>query len=144
MQLHVLLFPVKDWLSLVPLGAAIGGVGYMSYLAFCPKARCKSTKCGINPSIHKENAKHVDVLDIESIGDKAALCRCWRSQKVLASNLKFVIVYSYFTYVLIYIYCFFFSFLIVMVHIISLTIKLGTMLDQFWFRRKNPKSLVGI
>ncbi|KAK6644739.1 hypothetical protein RUM43_001008 [Polyplax serrata] len=72
---------VKDWLSLVPLGAAIGGVGYMSYLAFCPKARCKSTQCGINPSIHKENAKHVDVLDIESIGDKAALCRCWRSQK---------------------------------------------------------------
>lgn len=50
----------------------------MSYLAFCPKAR----KDVINPSIHKENAKHVDVVDIESIGDKAAFCRCWRSAKV--------------------------------------------------------------
>lgn len=51
----------------------------MSYKAFCPKARKGEI---INPSIHKENAKHVDVVNIEDIGDKAAFCRCWRSAKV--------------------------------------------------------------
>lgn len=31
--------PVKDWLALVPPTAALAGLGYMSYRAFCPHAR---------------------------------------------------------------------------------------------------------
>ncbi|EEB16152.1 zinc finger protein CDGSH domain-containing protein, putative [Pediculus humanus corporis] len=64
----------KDWLSLVPLGAAIGGVSYVSYRALFPKIK-------VNPSLHKDNPKHVDVVEVENMGDNAALCRCWRSSK---------------------------------------------------------------
>ena len=30
---------VRDWISLVPPTALLAGIGYMSYKAFCPKAR---------------------------------------------------------------------------------------------------------
>ncbi|KAL0281356.1 UNVERIFIED_CONTAM: hypothetical protein PYX00_002366 [Menopon gallinae] len=68
----------KDWLSLVPLGAAIGGIGFLSYRAFYPRVGSSSL---INPNLHKDVAKYVDVLDIEDLKDKNAFCRCWRSSK---------------------------------------------------------------
>ncbi|CAB3377446.1 Hypothetical predicted protein [Cloeon dipterum] len=68
----------KDWLRLVPFGAAVGGLGYMSYRAFCPKGRCQGK---VNPNIKKDVAKVVDSVDIEDITEKAAFCRCWRSKK---------------------------------------------------------------
>lgn len=72
----------KDWVSLVPFGAAIAGLTYLSYKAYCPKARegCKK-KAVINPTIRKDIAKVVDSFDVEDIGEKAAFCRCWRSKK---------------------------------------------------------------
>ncbi|XP_038114491.1 CDGSH iron-sulfur domain-containing protein 2 homolog [Culex quinquefasciatus] len=69
----------KDWLSLVPPTAALSGLVYMSYLAFCPEARPKpSTK--VNRTIRPAEAKVVDMIDIEDIGEKAAFCRCWKSK----------------------------------------------------------------
>ncbi|XP_051171344.1 CDGSH iron-sulfur domain-containing protein 2 homolog [Leptopilina boulardi] len=69
---------VKDWLSLIPPTAMLAGIGYMSYKAFCPLARPPT--CGmINPKIQKDSNKVVDCVDIENIAEKAAFCRCWRS-----------------------------------------------------------------
>lgn len=68
-----------DWLSLIPPTAAVGGLVYVSYLAFCPEARPKpSTK--VNRSIRMAEAKVVDMIDIEDIAEKAAFCRCWKSK----------------------------------------------------------------
>lgn len=50
----------------------------MSYLAFCPEGRPKP-KNHVNHKISKQEAKVVNSVDIEDIGDKAAFCRCWKS-----------------------------------------------------------------
>lgn len=51
---------VRDWLSLVPLGAVIGGITYMSYLAFCPCGRvCKV--CGLR------SLKYLTILQVLSV-----------------------------------------------------------------------------
>ncbi|CAK9824275.1 CDGSH iron-sulfur domain-containing protein 2 homolog [Anthophora retusa] len=77
---------IRDWIALVPPTAILAGLGYMSYKAFCPLARgpvCKSCfqPCGrVNLTIKKDVNKVVDSVDIEDITDKAAFCRCWRSQ----------------------------------------------------------------
>ncbi|PSN39465.1 CDGSH iron-sulfur domain-containing protein 2 [Blattella germanica] len=73
---------VRDWASLIPFGAAIAGLTYMSYRAFCPKSREQSSqKPKVNPNIKKDTAKVVHSFDVEDIGDKAAFCRCWRSKQ---------------------------------------------------------------
>ncbi|XP_014225323.1 CDGSH iron-sulfur domain-containing protein 2 homolog [Trichogramma pretiosum] len=69
---------VKDWLALVPPTAALVGLGYMSYLAFCPEAR-KSDK-RVNCCINLKSDKIVDVVDVEDITEKAAFCRCWKTK----------------------------------------------------------------
>jgi CDGSH iron-sulfur domain-containing protein 2 len=63
----------------VPPTAAVAGVVYMSYLAFCPEARPKFM---VNLKIGKDKEKVVDMVDIEDIGEKAAYCRCWKSKTV--------------------------------------------------------------
>ncbi|XP_014203683.1 CDGSH iron-sulfur domain-containing protein 2 homolog [Copidosoma floridanum] len=68
---------VKDWLSLIPPTAVLAGIGYMSYVAFCPKAR-KSNQ--VNRTINKNNPKVVDMVDVEDITEKTVFCRCWKSQ----------------------------------------------------------------
>ncbi|EDS36231.1 zinc finger CDGSH domain-containing protein 1 [Culex quinquefasciatus] len=52
---------------------------YMSYLAFCPEARPKPS-IKVNRTIRPAEAKVVDMIDIEDIGEKAAFCRCWKSK----------------------------------------------------------------
>lgn len=74
-------FLVRDWISLVPPTAALAGLGYMSYRAFCPAGRPKPSG-RINPMIRLKEKKVVDFIDIEDIGEKASLCRCWKSKKV--------------------------------------------------------------
>ena len=91
----------------MPLGAVIGGVTYMSYLAFCPCAKkcnvcmieifslcnlpCISWfvltssltfQCNINEKIEKNNAKVVHSVDVEDLGETSAFCRCWKSKIV--------------------------------------------------------------
>lgn len=68
--------------------ACVAGATYVSYLAFCPKAR--SSTCGkVNPKILKNSPKVVDTIDVEDITDKAVFCRCWRSKNV-SENLNFL------------------------------------------------------
>jgi len=70
---------VKDWAALIPPTAALAGLTYISYRAFCPHGR--PAPCGkINPDILKTIPKVVDTVEIEDIADKAAFCRCWRSK----------------------------------------------------------------
>lgn len=68
----------KDWLSLIPPTAALVGVGYVSYLAFCPVSQRCRQQC--NKSVRKNEAKVVDMVDVEDIAEKAAFCRCWRTK----------------------------------------------------------------
>lgn len=77
----VSLLAVKDWLSLVPPTAFLAGIGYMSYLAFCPHGRPVPSRQS-NQKIRKNEAKVVDTIDIEDIAEKAAFCRCWKSNNV--------------------------------------------------------------
>uniref|UniRef100_A0A1B6CFI0 Iron-binding zinc finger CDGSH type domain-containing protein n=1 Tax=Clastoptera arizonana TaxID=38151 RepID=A0A1B6CFI0_9HEMI len=65
---------VKDWASLIPFFAAVGGVSYVTFRFFRPKSP-------VNPAIKKTETKVVDCLNIEDLGDKNAFCRCWRSEK---------------------------------------------------------------
>lgn len=82
--MHFLFFNllVRDWVSLLPPTAAVAGLGYMSYMAFCPEARKSVKVCRVNKSIRLDDAKVADFVDVEDIADKAAFCRCWKSKNV--------------------------------------------------------------
>ncbi|KAK9295517.1 hypothetical protein QLX08_010185 [Tetragonisca angustula] len=70
---------IRDWIALIPPTALLAGIGYMSYQAFCPKAR--GPPCGlVNLNLKKDVNKVVDTVDIEDITEKAVFCRCWRSK----------------------------------------------------------------
>lgn len=75
---------MKDWLTLVPPMAALAGLGYTFYLAYCPLARPEDSKCSAmcNRRVRKNEAKVVDILQIEDIAEQAAFCRCWKSKNV--------------------------------------------------------------
>lgn len=76
---------VRDWICLVPPTAALAGIGYMSYLAFCPEGRPKpSGRCNLHQKL--DETKIVDSIDIEDIAEKAAMCRCWKSNNVSKKN----------------------------------------------------------
>ncbi|XP_014244872.1 CDGSH iron-sulfur domain-containing protein 2 homolog [Cimex lectularius] len=65
---------VKDWASLVPFFAVVGGLSYTAYRAVKPRLV-------VNPSVQKHEAKVVHIANIEDLGDSTAYCRCWRSKK---------------------------------------------------------------
>ncbi|XP_030369915.1 CDGSH iron-sulfur domain-containing protein 2 homolog [Scaptodrosophila lebanonensis] len=73
---------LKDWLALIPPTAVVAGIGYMSYLAFCPAAqgRCSARSGRVNNFVKKHEAKVVDMIDVEDIAEKVALCRCWKTK----------------------------------------------------------------
>lgn len=66
----------------MPPTAVVAGLGYMSYLSFCPEARKCAKITRVNKSIRLEDAKVADFVDIEDIAEKAAFCRCWKSKNV--------------------------------------------------------------
>ena len=84
---------VGDWARLIPFGAAVGGLSYLSLQGLAhspvvgPFLREKLTMLPgmqeprVNSCIKMDCAKVVDTLDIEDLGDKAVLCRCWKSKK---------------------------------------------------------------
>lgn len=76
---------------MVPPTAAVAGLGYVSYLAFCPEARKSIKVTRVNKSIRLEDAKVADFVDIEDIAEKAAFCRCWNSKNVCIINLMLFI-----------------------------------------------------
>lgn len=47
----------------------------------------------VNPKIKKDSDKVVDMVDIENIAEKAAFCRCWRSENVsnFFANFLFIL-----------------------------------------------------
>lgn len=117
---------------MVPPTAALAGLGYMSYLAFCPEGRPKPTgRCNF---AHKLNeAKVVDAVDIEDIAEKAAFCRCWKSKNVNA-NIKFIKHFALkFTFL--------FSGLIVMV-LMERTTKLQETMSVHWLSNIKLKARV--
>ena len=124
MFLRLFFFTVKDWLALIPPTALVAGVGYMSYMAFCPQARkgCQTGRC--NPSIRKHEAKVVDMVDIENIAEKAAFCRCWKTKNVNELIFKTNRSITKFS-------CNF-SGPIVMAAMVNTTSKPATTLDQLW------------
>lgn len=77
---------VKDYLSLIPPTLLTAGAIYTAYVAFCPAAgnsglcRRKIINKRVNNKIRMDEAKVVDLLDIEDISEKAAFCRCWKSK----------------------------------------------------------------
>ncbi|CAO1428061.1 unnamed protein product [Diamesa tonsa] len=69
----------KDWLALVPPTALLAGTAYTLYMAYCPEARPKVSRRQ-NTTIRLGEAKVVDMIDVEDIGEKAAFCRCWKTK----------------------------------------------------------------
>ncbi len=45
-------------------------------------SRPKQPRPKINKKIRKDEPKVADKFDIEDLGDKVSLCRCWKSAKV--------------------------------------------------------------
>jgi hypothetical protein len=77
-------FAVRDWLALIPPTAAVAGLTYISYRAFCPHGRPQPSG-RVNTKILTDNPKVVDMIDIEDISEKAAFCRCWKTKNVSVS-----------------------------------------------------------
>jgi len=84
---------VGDWMRLIPFGAAVGGLSYLSMKGLAstpvvgPYIQNTMSKvpgfqpARINNSIKLDSPKVVDTVEIEDIGDKAVFCRCWKSKK---------------------------------------------------------------
>lgn len=89
---------VRDWLSLVPAAGAFAFVVYASAQVYKEKkpvvikflhekgviaapAPVKAPVGRCNDLVNMDCDKVVDKLDIEDLGNKAVLCRCWKSKK---------------------------------------------------------------
>nr|CAG4635208.1 EOG090X0JRY [Alona affinis] len=71
---------LRDWISLAPLAGVVAGISYLAYDKIQGGGLCKSNKgTHVNLAIKKNEAKVVDQIDVEDIGDKKVFCRCWRS-----------------------------------------------------------------
>ena len=75
------MFAVSEWFSLVPFVGTVSFIVYISVKAIQPLVTEASPL--VNPSISKDKAKVVDILEVEDLAsEKIAYCRCWRSKKV--------------------------------------------------------------
>ncbi len=84
---------IGDWLRLVPFGVAVGSLSYLGLkgLSVAPgigpaiqehlKALPGFKPDHVNKKVKKSEAKVVDTVDIEDMGDKGVFCRCWKSKK---------------------------------------------------------------
>ena len=79
---------ISDWMRLVPFGVAVGGLSYLSLqglanspvvgpvvkekLSMLPGMKDKNR---VNNTVKMEQAKVVDTIDIEDLGDKGVFCR---------------------------------------------------------------------
>ncbi|GAB6019632.1 hypothetical protein CHUAL_001194 [Chamberlinius hualienensis] len=66
----------KEWLRLLPLIGTVSFISWVTFTRFFPR-----NKHAVNPNFQKESDKVVHCFDIEDLGAKVSLCRCWRSQK---------------------------------------------------------------
>ncbi|XP_055343227.1 CDGSH iron-sulfur domain-containing protein 2 homolog B-like [Paramacrobiotus metropolitanus] len=81
-----------EWVRLAAFTGAVGFAGFVAVRGvftllpedFLSKLPCRLTRGKyrwMNKCIEKERPKCNHVIDIEDIGKKASLCRCWRSAK---------------------------------------------------------------
>ncbi|KAL7055872.1 hypothetical protein AAHC03_022950 [Spirometra sp. Aus1] len=69
----------REFIELSAFTAFSAAVGYSVY--FTTRSLCSKHSDHINRCYKKEQAKCVDIVDIESIDQKKAFCRCWLSSK---------------------------------------------------------------
>ncbi|RUS69635.1 hypothetical protein EGW08_022600 [Elysia chlorotica] len=68
-------FPGKEWVTTyIPLASSIALALYVVWDARRPKVGL------VNPDIQKDQQKVVHSIDVEDIGEKLSICRCWRSK----------------------------------------------------------------
>ena len=92
MYLHAVInwlfsIPVKEWAHLITFSAAVGTTGYILGKPFYEKyiekrIFDKKDYSPMNYDIRFEAEKVYDIIDVEDLGEKTNLCRCWRSKKV--------------------------------------------------------------
>nr|CAG4645959.1 EOG090X0JRY [Lynceus sp. MCZ IZ 141354] len=70
---------LKDWLYMVPFGAAIAGVSYLTYDKVSSLQAGKNQR--MNCVVKLNEAKVVDTINIEDLDKSVYLCRCWKSKK---------------------------------------------------------------
>ncbi|ESO02400.1 hypothetical protein HELRODRAFT_66424 [Helobdella robusta] len=77
-----------EWIELLVFAGGVGVVSYSVYHLAASKLSLKccqlhcNRSCAMNPSIKKDVAKVVDIVEIEDITkEKVSYCRCWRSKK---------------------------------------------------------------
>ncbi|CAB4067605.1 CISD2 [Lepeophtheirus salmonis] len=85
---------IKDWIRLVPIGLTVGRLSFLTAhsVLCCPAialyieskfGECclRKAQYKVNKSIKLDSNKVVDSIDIEDIGDKSVVRRCWKSKK---------------------------------------------------------------
>jgi len=77
---------VKEWAHLITFSAAAGTTGYFLGKPFYEKyiekrIFDKKDYSPMNYDIRLEAEKVYDIIDVEDLGEKTNLCRCWRSKK---------------------------------------------------------------
>ena len=76
---NILIYLVNEKTQqILPWAASALCLGYAMYVTFILFRK----KGKVNKAIEKDSNKVVHTLDIEDIGKKTVLCRCWRSEKV--------------------------------------------------------------
>ena len=90
--------PGKEWLHLIVFSGAVGAASYYIAKPYVDKCTGRKSDCEdnmVNLTIKKDSSKVVDVVDIESLGEKVSYCRCWRSKKVSSINITGTIFSNY-------------------------------------------------
>ena len=72
-----------EWLELLPFFIFLLVLLYLIFSPFLNfVSRPKLPRPKINKKIRKDEPKVADTFDIEDLGEKVCLCRCWKSAKV--------------------------------------------------------------
>lgn len=89
----ILLVSVGDCnlVKVLPIAGAAAVVAYLVYRKVCKGGCCggkdAGASCGrINTKIDLDKEKVSTMVDSGEIGEKAAFCRCWKSDKVRTKN----------------------------------------------------------
>ena len=68
----------KEWTTYIPIATTVALAIYVAWEAMRPKIGW------VNPDIQKNEEKVVHTMDVEDIGEKLSICRCWRSKTVIS------------------------------------------------------------
>lgn len=86
--IEIIYFAVNDnTQKLLPWTLSAVAVSYALFVTFLLYKK----KGKVNNCIEQDSSKVVHTIDIEDIGKKVVMCRCWKSQKVFCNSLFYVI-----------------------------------------------------